>query len=81
MCDIQVRGINVSVSWPPAMSGDGKSGSWQSQPIHSNTAAASFSNLVVSNSATSVTFSESADVYVGNRIYRPMTYIKFSYFS
>lgn len=78
---INVNGIAVSVSWPPAISGSSSSGSWTSQPIYSNVAGSSFTGLTVGWSATSVTFSDGGDVYVGNSIYRPYTYIKFSFFS
>ena len=78
---ISVSGIYVSVSWPPAVSASGESASWQSQPIYDNIAGASFRGLVVGGTAFSCTFSEYGDVYVGSRIYRPVTNIKFSYFS
>lgn len=78
---IDVNGIAVSISWPPAVSGSGSSASWQSNPVYSNVAGASFSGLTVGGTAFSCAFSENGDVYVGSRIYRPVTYIKFSYFS
>lgn len=78
---ISVSGIAVSISWPPSVSGSGNSASWQSQPVYANAAGASFSGLEVGASAFSCTFSENGDVYVGSRIYRPTTNIKFSYFS
>lgn len=78
---ISVSGIAVSISWPPSVSGSGSSASWQSQPVYDNVAGASFNGLVVGGTAFSCTFSENGDVYVGSRIYRPTTTIKFSYFS
>ena len=78
---ISVSGVAVSISWPPSVSGSGSSASWQSQPIYDNVAGASFSGLRVGGTAFSCTFSENGDVYVGSRIYRPTTNIKFSYFS
>lgn len=78
---ITVNGIAVSVSWPPAISGNSSSGTWTSQPIYSNVAGSSFTGLTVGWTATSVTFSDGGDVYVGNSVYRPYTYIKFSIFS
>lgn len=78
---IDVSGIAVSISWPPSVSGSGSSGSWQSSPVYSNIAGASFTGLTVGGTAFSCAFSENGDVYVGSRIYRPVTYIKFSYFS
>ena len=78
---IDINGFLVSVSWPPSLSGSGSSASWQSNPIYSNVAGASFSGLTVGGTAFSCAFTESGDVYVGNHIYRPVTYIKFSYFS
>lgn len=78
---ISVSGVAVSISWPPAVSGSGSSGSWQSQPIYKDVAGSSFSGMKVGGTAFSCAFSENGDVYVGNRVYRPVTYIKFSYFS
>ena len=78
---ISVSGIAVSISWPSAVSGSGSSASWQSQPVYDNIAGASFHGLVVVGTAFSWTFSENGNVYVGSRIYRPATNIKFSYFS
>lgn len=75
---IKVNGLAVSISWPPSISVNGNSGSWQSQPIYANVAGASFNSLAVGVTATSCEFTENGDVYVGNRIYRPATYIKFS---
>lgn len=78
---INIGGIGVTISWPPSISGNGNSGSWQSQPIYNNIAGSSFSGLRVSGLAYSCSFSEGGDVYVGSRVYRPMTYINFSLFS
>lgn len=78
---ISVSGIAVSISWPPSVSGSGSSASWQSQPIYDNVAGATFDGLRVGGTAFSCTFSENGDVYVGSRVYRPTTNIKFSYFS
>lgn len=78
---ISVSGIAVSITWPPAVSGSGSSASWQSQPIYDNIAGSSFSGMKVGGTAFSCTFSENGDVYVGSRVYRPTTNIKFSYFS
>lgn len=78
---ISVSGLGVTISWPPGVSGSGSSGSWQSQPISGNIAGASFTGMKVSSLALSVTFSEFGDVYVGSRVYRPGTYIKFSLIS
>lgn len=78
---IDVSGIAVSISWPPSVSGSGSSGAWQSQPIYENIAGATFNGLVIGGTAFSCAFSENGDVYVGSRVYRPVTYIKFSYFS
>ena len=79
--NINVSGFGVSISWPPSVSGNGKSGSWQSQPIYKDVASASFKGFYVSGTAFSCSFTENGDVYKGGRIYRPVTYIKFSYFS
>lgn len=79
--NIDVNGIGVTISWPPSISGNGSSGSWTSQPIYSSVAGSSFSGMKVSGTATSVSFSDGGDVYVGNSVYRPITYIKFSFFS
>ena len=78
---ISVSGIAVTISWPPSVSGSGNSASWQSQPVSGNIAGSSFSGMTVSGTAFSCSFSENGDVYVGSRIYRPVTYISFSYFS
>lgn len=78
---ISVSGIAVSITWPPSVSSSGNSGSWQSQPVYENVAGASFNGMKVGGAAFSCTFSENGDVYKGNRIYRPVTYIKFSYSS
>lgn len=78
---ITVKGIALSISWPPSLSISGYTGTWSSQPVASTSVGASFGNMKVSGPATSVTFSESGDVYMGSRIYRPTTYIKFSLFS
>jgi len=78
---ISISGIAVTISWPPSVSGSGNSASWQSQPVYSNVTGASFSGMTVSGTAFSCSFSENGDVYVGSRIYRPVTYIGFSYFS
>ncbi|MFV0504139.1 MAG: hypothetical protein ACK5LT_09270 [Lachnospirales bacterium] len=78
---ISVRGIAVSVSWPPGVTSSKTNAYWQSKPIYSNIAGASFRNMQVGGTAFSCTFSENGDVYKGNRIYRPITNIKFSCFS
>lgn len=79
--NIKVRGAAVSISWPPSISVDGYNGSWQSQPIYANIAGASFNGLKVGMTAFSCEFIEGGDVYVGSKIYRPITDIKFSYTS
>lgn len=78
---IAIKGVFVSVSWPPAISVNGTSGSWQSQPVYENIVGATFTNLVVGATAVSCEFSENGDVYKGKQIFRPATNIKFSYFS
>ncbi|WP_430111425.1 hypothetical protein [Paenibacillus sp. B1-33] len=78
--NISVSGIGVTVSWPPGVSGSSTSGSWQSQPIKDNVAGASFAGMKVSGTSWATSFSENGDVYVNNRVYRPVTYIKFSVF-
>ncbi len=75
---ITVGGLFLNITWPPGLYGNGSSASWQSNPIKSRMATASFSRFIVQGMAYSCTFVESGDVYVGSRIYRPHTYIKFS---
>lgn len=77
---ISISGLNVNITWPPGITGSGKTGTWQSQPITGNIAGSSFNGMKISGSF-SATFTENGDVYVNSSVYRPMTYIKFSYFS
>ena len=75
---VSVSGIGIVISWPPSITGTNKTGSWQSQPIYSNVAGATFNGMKASGLLTSCVFSEVGDVYVGNRIYRPATYIQYT---
>lgn len=79
--NIKVSGVGISITWPPAVSSNGNSASWQSQPIYKNVASATFKGFYVGGTAFSCSFTESGDVYKGGRVYRPVTYIKFSYTS
>ena len=80
---ITVKGIGYTVSWPTGFSASGSSSSasWTSNPRYANVTGASFNGFVISSGATSCTFSNGADIYTSSRIYRPMNYLKFSYFS
>ncbi|MDF2802891.1 MAG: hypothetical protein K0S61_2794 [Anaerocolumna sp.] len=75
---ISVSGIMVTISWPPSVSGSGNSSSWQSQPLYTSVGGASFTGFFVGGTAFSTTFNEGGDIYFASRIYRPVTYIKYS---